>query len=296
MVPVRSHHRRWKCARDDARSQQHGDYLRGGRGQERRSSTEPVCGRARTGGATWKLLGTRPDNNFYDCQTNYIDLPINIRVDPQDSNHLYLTEGVRGAGNGFWVSWDGGGTMDARLQRRSHGDVGRSLRFLPCDCRLSRFEAIGVLETTDGGYSWGPAPSAAGQGWSGGSYGVNMLYDPASGQGDPKTWLVHNGAMWRTKDAGANWSKVSDIGGIHGFTTTYYAKRRSAVLGSWRRSSAQHRQRAHLAIGFERPSQRDLLRPLRRRHQCLRHAGWKSGARASDEHTGERRYELDRVR
>src|SRR5262249_24862768 len=59
------------------------------------------------GGSTWKLLGTS-DPDPFDCKSNYLDLPVNIAVDPNDSQHLYATEGVRGAGNGFWVSWDGG--------------------------------------------------------------------------------------------------------------------------------------------------------------------------------------------
>jgi len=61
---------------------------------------------------------------------------------------------------------------------------------------------------------------------------VSFLYDPPSAQGDAKTWLVHNGAMWRTKDAGTTWSKVADIGGIHGFTTVYYAKNGSLFSGA----------------------------------------------------------------
>jgi hypothetical protein len=203
-------------------------------GVEAKNGGSPNNGlwRSRDAGATWKLLGTPPDKNVYDCQTSYLDLPINIRVDPQDPNHLYATEGVRGAGNGFWVSWDAG----ENWTRAYSADL-TAMSVDPCDfCHVivgsHDFEPIGVIETTDGGYSWVKHPPPAGQGWSGGSYGVNMLYDPASGQGDPKTWLVHNEAMWRTTDAGTTWKKVADIGGIHGFTTTYYAKNGDLYSGA----------------------------------------------------------------
>jgi photosystem II stability/assembly factor-like uncharacterized protein len=203
-------------------------------GVEAKNGGSPNNGlwRSKDGGSTWKLLGSGSDKDPYDCQTSYLDLPINIRVDPQDSNHLYVTEGVRGAGNGFWVSWDAGETWT-----RAYSEDLTAISVDPCDfCHVivgsHGFEPVGVLESTDGGYSWILHPPPAGAGWGGGSYGVNMLYDPASGQGDPKTWLVHNGAMWRTKDAGTTWSKVSDLGGIHGFTTIYYAKTGALYSGA----------------------------------------------------------------
>jgi hypothetical protein len=183
-------------------------------------------------GATWTLLGNGPDANPYDCQTSYLDLPINIRVDPQDSNHMYVTEGVRGAGNGFWVTWDGGATWT-----RAYSADLTAMAVDPCDfCHVlvgsHDFAPIGVLETTDGGYSWVQHPPPQGDGWEGGSYGVNMLYDPVSQQGSPKTWIVHNSHMWRTDDGGSTWNKVSDIGGIHGFTTIYYAKNGALYSGA----------------------------------------------------------------
>ncbi|HEX2671168.1 MAG TPA: hypothetical protein VHM25_09875 [Polyangiaceae bacterium] len=182
------------------------------------------------GGSSWKLLGSGKDEDVYDCTSNYLDMPIRIEVDPNDSNHLYVTEGVRGAGNGFWVSWDGGDTWT----RAFSGDL-TAMDVDPCDfCHVivgsHDTDPIGVLETTDGGASFTKHPPPAG--WEGGSYGVSFLYDPKTKQGDSKTWLVHNSHFWRTSDAGATWTSVSDIGGIHGFTTLYYASNGALFSGA----------------------------------------------------------------
>ncbi|HEV8247024.1 MAG TPA: hypothetical protein VGP93_14705 [Polyangiaceae bacterium] len=190
--------------------------------------------RSKDGGASWTRLGTS-DDNAYDCHSNYMDLPIRIEVDPENSDHLYLTEGVRGAGNGFWVSWDAG---ESWIRARS-GDF-TEMSVDPCDfCHVivgsHASEPVGVLESTDGGYTWIDHPPPAGQGWSGGSYGLSFLHDPATCQGDPSTWLVHNEAMWKTSDSGGNWTKVSDIGGIHGFTTIYYASNGDVYSGAYGR-------------------------------------------------------------
>ena len=181
------------------------------------------------GGSTWKLLGTS-DADFFDCNSNYLDLPVNIAVDPHDSQHLYVTEGVRGASNGFWVSWDGGESWI-----RAYSDDLTAMAVDPCDfCHVlvgsHGTYPVGVLETKDGGHSF--TQHEAPSGWEGGSYGVSFAYDPKSKQGDASTWLVHNSKMRRTTDAGATWTDVSDIGGIHGSTTTYFAADGTLYSGS----------------------------------------------------------------
>jgi hypothetical protein len=40
-----------------------------------------------------------------------LDSPIEAKVDPNNSQHLYATQGVRGATLGFWISNDGGATF-----------------------------------------------------------------------------------------------------------------------------------------------------------------------------------------
>jgi hypothetical protein len=49
------------------------------------------------GGSDWSKVGS-------------LDEPIHIAVDPNNSNHLYCVDGVRGNTEGFWVSNDGGNT------------------------------------------------------------------------------------------------------------------------------------------------------------------------------------------
>jgi hypothetical protein len=182
------------------------------------------------GGSTWEVFGVADDND-YDCRNTKLTIPINIRVDPLDQKHMYVTQGVRG-GTGFWVTWDGGETW----MRGRDGDY-TAMAVDPCDfCHVlvgsHTGDPVGVLESTDGGYSWIEHPPPDGAGWSGGSYGVSFLSDPKSGQGDSSTWLVHNGQMWRTSDAGENWDNVADIGGIHGFTTLYYASNGDVYSGT----------------------------------------------------------------
>jgi hypothetical protein len=184
------------------------------------------------GGTTFTQLGTGEDSELYDCKTGYLDLPIHVAVDPLDATHLYATSGVRGAHNGFWVSWDSGETW----MRAYDGDL-TAMSVDPCDfCHVivgsHTQDPIGVLETYDGGANWTVHPPTFG-GWSGGTYGLSMLYDPKSCQGDGKTWLVHNGDMWRTSDAGDNWSKVSDADGVHGSTEIYYAKDGTLYSGAF---------------------------------------------------------------
>ena len=68
--------------------------------------TNPVTGtshavpglyRSTNAGTTWTKLGP-------------FDGPINVRIDPKDPLHMYVGQGVRGNGIGFWVSKDGGKT------------------------------------------------------------------------------------------------------------------------------------------------------------------------------------------
>jgi hypothetical protein len=95
-----------------------------------------------------------------------------------------------------------------------------------------------ILETEDGGQTWnlhGPA------GWAGGTPGLSMLFSPTAGVGTRDRWLVtSDGAgFFVTNDGGANWAKVSDIGGVHGAGETYLSKTGvwySAGFGSIARS------------------------------------------------------------
>jgi photosystem II stability/assembly factor-like uncharacterized protein len=177
-------------------------------------------------GATWAPIATESDPNPYDDTTGFIDLPIDIKVDPGDPNHIYATEGVRGANNGFWVTTDGGVVWTREKFRAASPTLDvTTLAVDPADFNHAIIGShdgvnVGVIETTDGGDSFAihPAPD----GWPGGSYGLGFLYHPASGTGDANTWVVHHEGVWKTTNAGDDWKKVADYGGIHGATERYY--------------------------------------------------------------------------
>jgi hypothetical protein len=182
------------------------------------------------GGSSWMHVGGGKTPVPYTNQTDVLDSCTNIVVDPGDSDHIYITQGVRGSTVGFWVSHDGGmnwtrpkGFMDAF----SVADV-TAIAVDPSDFKhvllgSHSFDPIGIMESKDGGDTWTVHPPPAG--WGGGSYTVAMLYDPATKQGDPNTWLVNNtDKMWRTTDAGAHWTEVGVVKSVHGFTNTSYGK------------------------------------------------------------------------
>jgi hypothetical protein len=191
-------------------------------------------------GASWKRIGKiTPDYNGID----HIDEPLHVRVDPNDTQHLYVGDGVRGGTEGFWVSHDGGETFAKppgwvsleSTKTMSMGDV-YDVSVDPTDFKhvLVSFHgswgwtdtkwntSSGVLETKDGGDSFiVHEPGAWGTG-----HAINFLYDPAHGVGDKNTWLLgtQGGGYYRTSNAGATWTKVSEGGIFHGGGTTFYSK------------------------------------------------------------------------
>jgi photosystem II stability/assembly factor-like uncharacterized protein len=180
------------------------------------------------GGSSWTQLGKSPDADPYDTATTFIDLPIAIAIDPGDPTHIYATEGVRGADNGFWLSSDSGQTW---LRPPGFTSVAPNSDVTTMAVDPTNFKHIllgfhsapaDIIESTDGGTTWTlhTTPSS----WPAGTFALAFLYDPISGTGNTSTWLVHNDAFWRSTDAGQNWNKVSDISGVHGATEIYYAQ------------------------------------------------------------------------
>jgi hypothetical protein len=181
-------------------------------------------------GATWRKVGK-------------LDEPIHMVVDPHNSNHLYCVDGVRGGTCGFWVSNDGGDTWTEpqgfkQIIRKPVGTNDLySIAEDPTDFNhiLVSFHSpwagsdCGVLESKDGGKSWvahGPPPTLKG------GYGmaVFFLYDPATHQGDPNTWLftAQEGGFFRTTDAGKTWTQCYDKQMTHGGNQLY--RTRAGVL------------------------------------------------------------------
>jgi hypothetical protein len=204
------------------------------------------------GGTTWAQVGTAPGTST-GTTTDYLDSPIAVRVDPNDSQHLYATQGVRGTALGFWVSSDGGNhwaqpagfvtvsattTIDVTTIAVDPTDFAHVL--VGSHSAWPGLTNAGVLETKDGGDTFivhPPDPS-----WDSGSMGINFLYDPAQGIGNAQTWLVgtDNVGLWRTTDSGGTWTRVTpatDATGMaawpnfsitHGGQQIYYAS--SGVL------------------------------------------------------------------
>ncbi|HEV8244687.1 MAG TPA: sialidase family protein [Polyangiaceae bacterium] len=183
-------------------------------------------------GSTWTRIGT------VDEEGQLIDEPIRVRIDPANTQHLYVGDGVRGGTEGFWRSTDGGSTFE---QPQSFKDL-RTDQLFPYDIydvavEPGNFDHIlltshswwgdaypdgsGLLESTDGGDTW--SVLLPGPGWGSG-HAVTFLYNPELGLGDQSTWLVgtQGAGQWRTTDAGATWAKVSDNPIQHGGGTVYY--------------------------------------------------------------------------
>jgi hypothetical protein len=182
------------------------------------------------GGGSWAKIGN-------------LDEPIRIRIDPNDTQHLYAADGVRGNTEGFWVSTDGGESWEhppgfADLEQTEGGlfpwDV-YDTAVDPTDFNhvLVSFHGAwgwtdspwntssGVVESTDGGESWVVHPPGA---WGTG-HSINFLYNPELATGDSNTWLVgtQGPGMFRTTDAGESWTQVNEVGIQHGGGTVYYA-------------------------------------------------------------------------
>jgi len=188
--------------------------------------------KSRDRGSTWAKIGT-------------LDSPIQVEVDPGNSNHLVATQGVRGKTLGFWVSRDAGNTWAmpsgfATVSAATTNDV-TSMSVDPSNFNhilvgshspWKGLSNAGVMETKDGGTTWvthAPDPS-----WPSGSVGLNFLFDPASKQGDANTWLVMTDGQgtWRTSNAGSTWTKVADFNTPHGGAHLFYATNGTAYSGS----------------------------------------------------------------
>jgi hypothetical protein len=75
-------------------------------------------------GSTWRRVASVTP--AWDGASDHLDMPLHVRIDPDDSNHLYAGDGVRGSSQGFFVSRDGGETF---VKPRT----GRRMGFGPLD-------------------------------------------------------------------------------------------------------------------------------------------------------------------
>jgi MYXO-CTERM domain-containing protein len=170
-------------------------------------------------------------------------MPLHIRIDPNDSSHIYAGDGVRGNTTGFWISHDAGanfvkpaGYVSAASGAGINADDVYDVAVDPTDFNhvLVSFHSAwawgsvkygndaGVMESKDGGTTWTIHDPVAG--WGAG-HAVKFLYDPARGIGNSQTWLLgtQGDGFWRTTNSVGAWSKVSDNVITHGGGTVYYA-------------------------------------------------------------------------
>jgi hypothetical protein len=187
--------------------------------------------KSKDGGTSWVQLGNPKESYDWGDKVTYFQTPCGLAVDPADSEHVYVTQGVRCAACGFWISHDGGNNWQRPKSFYDHdtntGVPDTDATTLIVDPADFSHVIVGthgqtayVYETEDGGGSWKVSHPPI----DGGSFGMAMLYHPESGTGDRKTWVVMSNGFHRTTDAGATWTKVSDTGGVHGATETYYTK------------------------------------------------------------------------
>jgi hypothetical protein len=204
-------------------------------------------------GSTWTRLGKPGNFQGGGLTTRYLDSPIRVQVDPEDPNHLIATQGVRGNTLGFWESHDAGNTwrmpegfFDAA--KKTTTDI-TQLAVDPSNFKhillgshspWANSHTAGIMETRDGGQTWILHPGDPS--WPVGSVGINFLFNPATGQGNPNTWLVATDGVgfWRTSDSGVTWIKVANFNAPHGGCLIYYAKDGSVYSGA-----AQYPVRSH---------------------------------------------------
>jgi MYXO-CTERM domain-containing protein len=191
-------------------------------------------------GSTWKRIGKVTP--LYQGATDQLDEPLHIRIDPNDSNHMYVGDGVRGSSEGFYISTDGGETFTlpkgftdalktATIDNQDIYDVAVD----PTDFKhvIISFHYrwgwtdtkwntnSGVMESKDGSMTWIVHDPI--MGWGSG-HAVKFLYNPALCLGNSNTWLLatQGDGFWRTTDGGANWTQVSKTNITHGGGTIYY--------------------------------------------------------------------------
>jgi hypothetical protein len=175
------------------------------------------------GGTSWALLGD--PNGIGQDTTNYLDSPLRVAVDPCNSQHLYATQGVRGATMGFWVSMDGGETWTRppgfiEVAGSTTDDV-TTLAVDPWNFGHLLVGShspwsqgdIGIIESKDFGQTW--TTHAPAGGFPAGSVGIGF-------GANADTWIVNGDTgTWRTADGGATWDFVSEMSGTHGGAELY---------------------------------------------------------------------------
>jgi hypothetical protein len=187
------------------------------------------------GGSNWERIGQLAHS--WCCATR-VDHPLRVRIDPNNTNHMYAGAGVRGGADAFWSSTDAGATWTCP---QSYQDWANTIGCFdvydvavdPTDFNhlLLAFHNpwrsgdAGIVESKDGGNTWITHYPPTGGGWYAGM-SISFLYVPSKGIGNANTWLAgtQGAGYWSTTDAGNSWTKVSNTCIQHGGGTIYYTK------------------------------------------------------------------------
>ena len=189
------------------------------------------------------------DSGIHWSRVGPLDAPLDVKVDPADSNHVYAVQGVNGASSnyGFWEATD---ARNPATWVHRHFNVGPEdayhIAVDPTDFRhvLVSFHYLwggyngsaGIEESFNGGVTWIEHPPIAGTGYG---HAIHFLYSPALGIGNASTWLLGTQAagFWRTTNSGSTWTKVTPTGDqfnqAHGGGELYYAANGSVLTGAY---------------------------------------------------------------
>lgn len=194
-------------------------------------------------GETWDKIGNVSG-------VGDLDNPLHLKIDPNDSDHLFLVQGVRGATMGFYESTDGGETFTkntALVSALATAGVDSGARHdcYDLDVNPDDFDHVlvtfhypwggdhdtnsGIAETLDGGATWTIHDPESG--WGTG-HAIHFLYRPDLAVGDEDTWLLGTEAgIFRTTNAGTSWSEVYSGDIAHGGQGIYYAPDDTLYIG-----------------------------------------------------------------
>lgn len=197
----------------------------------------------------WTRLGD-PAGPRTPEMTAFLPQIFDVKIDPRDSSHLYLTSGVQGPQHGFYVSRDRGATWkmpdgfvafskqvgsdDTTVIDVDPGDFNHILISFHSDWTTTTEYSSGIGESRDGGETW-VAHSPPNNPWGAGTKSVLFLHHLKSGKGNGDTWLVGDEAagFWRTADAGKTWKQVSTRNAVHGGPTSYFTEAGVLYIGAF---------------------------------------------------------------
>jgi len=195
------------------------------------------------GGSNWTRVAKITP--AFSGASDHIDQPVHVRIDPNDSKHLYVGDAVRGTSFGFFVSHDAGESFeqpqgfkdilkdaaiaipdiyDVAVDPSNFDHILLSFHYPWGDGTTKYNNSAGILESRDGGTKWivhDPVPGVSGAGQS-----IKFLFSPDLTVGNSNTWLfgAQEGGYWRTADAGKTWAQVSKTNITHGGSDIYYSK------------------------------------------------------------------------